>query len=88
MEKQSYLSKSRYLLLFLFALIVGSGSAWADAYTTGFESTDGWTKISDMGGEGFKWSSQGNYASDYELSTIYKYQGSKGLYNPQANNGS
>ncbi len=29
MEKQSYLSKSRYLLLFLFALIVGSGSAWA-----------------------------------------------------------
>ena len=72
----------------MFALIVGSGSAWADAYTTGFESTDGWTKISDMGGEGFKWSSQGNYASDYELSTIYKYQGSKGLYNPQANNGS
>ena len=33
MEKQSYLSKSRYLLLFLFALIVGSGSAWADELT-------------------------------------------------------
>ena len=33
MEKQSYLSKSRYLLLFLFALIVGSGSAWADDLT-------------------------------------------------------
>ena len=41
MEKQSYLSKSRYLLLFLFALIVGSGSAWADGkslpYSYGFE---------------------------------------------------
>lgn len=39
MEKQSYLSKSRYLLLFLFALIVGSGSAWADTLTEDFEST-------------------------------------------------
>lgn len=51
MEKQSYLSKSRYLLLFLFALIVGSGSAWSDTinlpYSYGFEdnnlATDGWT---------------------------------------------
>lgn len=33
MKKQSYLTKSRYLLLFLFALIVGSGSAWADELT-------------------------------------------------------
>ena len=88
MKKQSYLAKSRYLLLFLFALIVGRGSAWADAYTTGFESTDGWTKISDMGGEGFKWSSQGSYVTDYVLSTTYKYQGSNGLYNGEANNSS
>ena len=50
MEKQSYLTKSRYLLLFLFALIVGSGSAWADGkalpYSYGFETTlaaEGWT---------------------------------------------
>lgn len=51
MKKQSYLTKSRYLLLFLFALIVGTGSAWADAinlpYSYGFEdnnlATDGWT---------------------------------------------
>lgn len=33
MEKQSHLTKSRYLLLFLFALIVGTGSAWADELT-------------------------------------------------------
>ena len=33
MKKQFYLSKSRNLLLFLFALIVGSGSAWADNLT-------------------------------------------------------
>ena len=39
MEKQSYLSKSRYLLLFLFALIVGSGTAWGDPVT---ETFDGW----------------------------------------------
>ena len=39
MKKQSYLSKSRYLLLFLFALIVGTGSAWADTLTEDFEST-------------------------------------------------
>ena len=53
MEKQSYLSKSRYLLLFLFALIVGSGTAWADGkslpYSYGFEdnnlATDGWTAL-------------------------------------------
>ena len=38
MEKQSYLSKSRYLLLFLFALIVGTGSAWADTLTEDFNS--------------------------------------------------
>ena len=38
MEKQSYLSKSRYLLLFLFALIVGSGSAWADELIENFNS--------------------------------------------------
>lgn len=37
MEKQSYLSKSRYLLLFLFALIVGTGSAWADTLTETFD---------------------------------------------------
>jgi len=51
MEKQSYLSKSRYLLLFLFALIVGSGTAWADGkalpYSYGFENNnlagEGWT---------------------------------------------
>ena len=38
-----------------------------------------------MGGEESKWSSQGNYVSDYELSTTYKYQGSNGLYNTEAN---
>ena len=82
------LRRSRWLLLSLFALLVGASPTWADAYTTGFESTDGWSTISDMGGEGFKWASQGSYASDYELSTTYKYQGSNGLYNGQANNGS
>ena len=58
MEKQSYLSKSRYLLLFLFALIVGSGSAWADGkalpYSYGFEdnnlATDGWTMTDCVSG--------------------------------------
>lgn len=51
MKKQSYLAKSRYLLLFLFALIVGTGSAWADGkalpYSYGFENNnlagEGWT---------------------------------------------
>ena len=51
MKKQSYLTKSRYLLLFLFALIVGTGSAWADGkalpYSYGFENNnlagEGWT---------------------------------------------
>lgn len=33
MKKQSYLTKSRYLLFFLFAIIVGSGSALADNLT-------------------------------------------------------
>ena len=73
----------------LFALLAGGVSpAWADAYTTGFESTDGWATISEMGGTDSKWSSQGYYASDYELSTTYKYQGSKGLYNAQTNSDS
>ena len=57
--KNNYLSKSRYLLLFLFALIVGSGSAWADGktlpYTFGFEDATemaNWTPVSckDYGG--------------------------------------
>jgi len=51
MKKQFYLSKSRNLLLFLFALIVGRGSAWADGkalpYSYGFENNnlagEGWT---------------------------------------------
>ena len=38
MEKQSYLSKSRYLLLFLFALIVGSGSALGAEITEDFST--------------------------------------------------
>ena len=86
MKHNSKLNRSRWLLLTLFTLLVGISPAWGDAYTTGFESTDGWTSISAMGGEESKWSSQGSYVSDYELSTTYKYQGSKGLYNGQANN--
>ncbi len=45
MEKQSYLSKSRYLLLFLFALIVGNGSAWGDTLTENFNEDlpTGWS---------------------------------------------
>ncbi len=47
MEKQSYLSKSRYLLLFLFALIVGSGTAWGDTLTENFDGDlpTGWSVV-------------------------------------------
>lgn len=79
------IKKITFLFAFFLSLFGGT-QAWADAYTTGFESTDGWTTISNMGGDDSKWSSQGSYVSDYELSTTYKYQGSNGLYNGQANN--
>ena len=48
MKKQSYLTKSRYLLLFLFALIVGSGSAWADNADFENELPSGWGIVGSM----------------------------------------
>ena len=80
MEKQSYLTKSRYLLLFLFALIVGTGSAWADAinlpYSYGFEesSPTGWTKTSCASGtnnyqSGSSSSHSGNYVFKFAYNT-------------------
>ena len=88
MKKFLDFRKSKLLLFMLFAMIAGASPAWADSYTTGFESTDGWPNIGAMGGDDSKWSSQGSYVSDYELSTTYKYQGSKGLYNAQTNSDS
>lgn len=74
MEKQSYLSKSRYLLLFLFALIVGSGSAWADELIENFNSltvsgttlSNGWfVQGATLGTQGSSKDNWGSY--QYEL---------------------
>ena len=75
MEKQSYLSKSRYLLLFLFALIVGSGSAWADGkalpYSYGFENNN-------LAGEG--WTIAGSsIPTNTAITSDAKYSGNRGF---------
>ncbi len=43
MKHNSKLNRSRWLLLTLFTLIVGISPAWGDAYTCGFESSEGWS---------------------------------------------
>lgn len=83
--KNNYLSKSRWLLL-LFALIVGSGTAWADAYTCGFEQgTDGWNQVYEnytytlTPGDG--WALKGaSAASSYRVGNSYYRSGNTGLY--------
>ena len=73
MEKQSYLSKSRYLLLFLFALIVGSGSAWgqkAMPYDYGFETAladEGWTKVDCASGSNNQTSTKRSGSSAFKF---------------------
>ena len=43
MKHNSKLNRSRWLLLTLFTHSVGISPAWGDAYTCGFESSEGWS---------------------------------------------
>ena len=80
MEKQSYLSKSRYLLLFLFALIVGSGSAWADDPVTENFATnalpDGWSINNTISNSSYKAISLSSYAKKSGSYSLYANEGS------------
>jgi len=76
MEKQSYLSKSRYLLLFLFALIVGTGSAWADTLTETFDDVTVTSRYLLSNG----WLMKHNNGSYQGFGGSYDYQIKSGNY--------
>lgn len=82
MKKQFYLSKSRNLLLFLFALIVGSGSAWADTLTENFDEV---TLVDASGNAVSSYSYGAGLSNGWKMSAanaIYSYKSSTyyGLY--------
>ena len=85
MNHISKLTRSRWLLLTLFTLLVGVSPAWADAYNEGFEkNVNGWKYANENLIVGTDWSYSGSL-SDYILSTSYYRSGSTGLYNANSN---
>ena len=92
MKQKNYQRWSRPLLLTLLSVFMafsGASSAWADAYTCGFEASEGWSaayanwKYTTTPGDG--WSSIGTL-TDYNVASTYKYQGDLGLGNTNYNN--
>ena len=82
MKKQFYLSKSRNLLLFLFALIVGTGSAWADTLTETFDDVTVTSRYLLSNG----WLMNHNNGNYQGFGGSYDYQIKSGNYDGETGN--